>query len=679
MKINKVIIDNFRNIIHAEYDLTQKNIFAGPNRRGKTNTILAIYWALSDTILNGSNDYTTFKPLHNPALNPTVELLFDSGFTIKKMYKQEYTKGEVSGNTTEYWINDEPTKQTEARKKIKKFLGTNRDLDADKVDLIQVLCDPYYLSEKLDYKLLRKFVIELIGDVNDEDVIQTDPSFNDAVDVLKKHGYDTVAAAKDLKDKIGTAKKEIDEYRNQIIGLERVQDIDSEVLARSKRELEETDQRLAELNQSKLTKVNPNIARLQKEISDLQLKLSKSMDADRAYLDKQNQSLTNRMIPLNDNLRLQNTLLEQETKKFFDTRSSVSNLMNDIDTLKRKLESTQSLVVSKRKEWSEVSERQYHPMPHMDAKNCPHCGGVLNQELLDHHTAREVENAKRFGDTQKADLEVIVSAGKKANEELVNIQMSIDVKQKELITKTDELNELTKLTHERQSEIRNLQEQTTAISYEKAMSYESDTTKSLQEKLSILQKQLSDETLANYASNVDDRINQVYAQQDELKKAVDKHRAFVIAQQEIKKVKKDIDVKLDVQTRLESKLAIVNNFMKAKLNLIKTNAEKVFGSRVSLTLIEPNIEGDGWKQVCYFSVLDKDTQFKNGSGSEKILNGIYLIECVRRHLGLEVLPVIFDECDKLDSAAIAGLDTNAQIITTKVDDQNYKDVTLLSI
>ena len=37
MKLKKVIIDNFRNIAHAEHNLEDLNIFQGPNRQGKTN------------------------------------------------------------------------------------------------------------------------------------------------------------------------------------------------------------------------------------------------------------------------------------------------------------------------------------------------------------------------------------------------------------------------------------------------------------------------------------------------------------------------------------------------------------------------------------------------------------------------------------------------------------------
>ena len=57
---------------------------------------------------------------------------------------------------------------------------------------------------------------------------------------------------------------------------------------------------------------------------------------------------------------------------------------------------------------------------------------------------------------------------------------------------------------------------------------------------------------------------------------------------------------------------------------------------------------------------------------------LYLIECIRKALGLQDLPYIFDECDKLDNNSLANLDTDSQIITTMVDDENYKEITLIS-
>ena len=68
MKLQKVIIDNFRNINHAEYDLQRVNLFTGPNMTGKTNTILAIYWAITGFLIDGSSDDESLKTTYTCAL-----------------------------------------------------------------------------------------------------------------------------------------------------------------------------------------------------------------------------------------------------------------------------------------------------------------------------------------------------------------------------------------------------------------------------------------------------------------------------------------------------------------------------------------------------------------------------------------------------------------------------------
>ena len=99
MRINKVIINNFRNIQHSEYDLGRINLFTGPNQTGKTNTILAIYWAMTDFLMDGSTDYPSFKPSSDTKAEVSVELQFDS-FTLKKTYAEKWTKTRGSEDMT---------------------------------------------------------------------------------------------------------------------------------------------------------------------------------------------------------------------------------------------------------------------------------------------------------------------------------------------------------------------------------------------------------------------------------------------------------------------------------------------------------------------------------------------------------------------------------------------------
>ena len=126
----------------------------------------------------------------------------------------------------------------------------------------------------------------------------------------------------------------------------------------------------------------------------------------------------------------------------------------------------------------------------------------------------------------------------------------------------------------------------------------------------------------------------------------------------------------------EQNLLLVNEFTLTKLNMFNKHVSEVFKDRVKFTLIENNIKEGSWNEVCYPSVLDKDTPFTNGSGSEQILTGIYLIECIKNKLSIPSSLYIFDECDKLDTKSLASIETQSQLITTKVDDVNYKEIIL---
>ncbi len=97
MQLKRMTIDNFRNIKHAEYDMKDINIFTGPNRMGKTNTILAAYWAITDFMMDGSSDFPSLKPHDDPSAEVSVELTFDS-FKMKMTFKEKWVK--TRGSTT---------------------------------------------------------------------------------------------------------------------------------------------------------------------------------------------------------------------------------------------------------------------------------------------------------------------------------------------------------------------------------------------------------------------------------------------------------------------------------------------------------------------------------------------------------------------------------------------------
>ena len=208
---------------------------------------------------------------------------------------------------------------------------------------------------------------------------------------------------------------------------------------------------------------------------------------------------------------------------------------------------------------------------------------------------------------------------------------------------------------------------------------DSETTKALEAAVSELRdkvKQMEEDKLSG-ANDLMKKIDELEKEKEAERATVNHHIAFLGTQKRIDEIKKEVDAMTAKLIEREQEAVLVTQFLEVKLNLFQQRIASVFGQRVKFTLISQNLKKGSWDEVCYASVLDKDTPFENGSGSEKILTGIYLAECIKEKLGLNDLPYIFDECDKLDTVSLATMNTHAQRFTTKVDDVNYSRLTLI--
>ena len=293
MKLNRVTIDNFRNITHAEYNLEDVNIFEGPNRQGKTNTILAIYWAITDFLMDGSSDFASFKPLDDTKKKVSVELEFDT-FKLKKEFYEKWTKTRgseeetMTGHNTDYFIDDIKTKVTDAKKELMQKFGVDGKTDIAKFDLLRAVMDPYYLA-KNDWKVTRQFIIELVGDVENAAVINDNPELEPVANRLAQDWYDTDKSKKFYKQQIKNSNDDITRLEGQIEGLQMVKDVSSEDLQAAQAEIENIDAAIAN---TKAGKKDTSISdALQKELTELQQQALDMETAERAEHNAQNASV----------------------------------------------------------------------------------------------------------------------------------------------------------------------------------------------------------------------------------------------------------------------------------------------------------------------------------------------------------------------------------------------------
>ena len=678
MELKKVIIENFRNIVHAEYDLTSRSIFAGPNRKGKTNTILAIYWALTDLLLDGSSDYQSFKPGYIEETEVSVELVCDA-FTLKKVYKGWRPRQQGSGDpgdlqhTTDYWIDGTKFKsQGEAKKTLLRLLGTNQQFETSKFDLTRALIDPYYIGQGCDYKTLRSFIIEIIGDVSNEDVFAADPALLTIRDLMSRYQYDPGLAQKFVKQQVAAVKKDIEASEQQIKGLESVQDIDATLLKEAQESITQIDKQIAGLQVQLSGRDNPQINEAKLKLSDMTLKLAESRTQDMEAVQEHNRQIEAEISRL-QKVQQDATLQAQDLiRRKVSAENAILGNDQKINSLEQQIEELEARRQERLQEYHARNAEEY-TQPEDRKEVCPNCGHVLNQDALESYRSQWEANKQR-------DLDYIVKQGKQLNNDIENLRFKIEELRKGKASAEENLPLIKQEIRSFETDAQQAQDSVGQLRKQLTDIVDSDQTTALKEAVKEAQDNYDNLIKAQQASMTDVQveIQRLNAESLQHRGVLDDHGAYLATQKKADALRNQIQAKEDTLIDFEQQSILVDRFLEIKLGLFQRRISGVFGDRVQFTLIKYNLKKGSWDEVCYPSVLDKNTPFEDGSGSEKILTGIYLAECVKRHLGLGDLPYIFDECDKLDTASLAAIPTQAQIITTKVDDVNYNKVTLIS-
>lgn len=664
MKLNRVTIDNFRNIGHAEYNLEDINIFEGPNRQGKTNTILAIYWAITDFLMDGSSDYASFKPLDDTKKKVSVELEFDT-FKFKKEYFEKWTKTRgsetetMTGHYTDYYIDDIKTAPTNAKKDLIQKFGVEGKTNVSKFDLLRAIIDPYYLARN-DWKVTRKFIIELVGDVENTAVINDNPELEPVANRLAQDWYNTDQTKKYYKQQINNSNDDITRLEGQIEGLQMVKDVSSEDLQAAQVEIENIDAAIAN---TKAGKKDTSISdALQKELTELQQQALDMETAERAEHNAQNASVREARA------NAQAKIAEAQKAKD-DARNEVIRIDNEaadvdlkINRLKLNIGDREKRLERLRNEYKNTKAQALQT----EEITCPNCGHVLNQDAIEAEKQRHDER-----------LEQLLNDGKNASLELQNAQFKLEeiqgrIKEIELqqVHAHSAMNRATEALQACENEYHAISDRPYLASIE---------LNNLKSAVLEKQKELQNQRLIeSQDTSMHDTLARLQAQKELPQQTLNQHHAFIANQEQIAKVQEQIKAEQKSLMNCEQSLALVERFIQLKLQAFQARIESVFGTKVRFTLIENNIKEGSWNEVCYPSVCDKETPFLNGSGSEQIIAGIYIAECIKKKLGIEDLPFIFDECDKLDTQSLKALETNAQIITTKVNDVQHKKLTLVA-
>ena len=193
MKLTQLNLQNFKGIEFGDFRFTNNTIIRGDNATGKTTVFDALCWLLfgKDSLDRADFQIKTLKngePVHN--VNHMVQAAFDNEdgteFTLKRIYREKYSNprgGEVklTGHTTDYFINDVPSKEKEYKAFINNMINE---------DVFKLITNPLFFNEQYTWQNRRKLLLEMCGDVDDASVINSKDELKRLTELLNGRSVD---------------------------------------------------------------------------------------------------------------------------------------------------------------------------------------------------------------------------------------------------------------------------------------------------------------------------------------------------------------------------------------------------------------------------------------------------------------------------------------------------------
>lgn len=372
----------------------------GDNGTGKTTLYDAYLWLLfgkdstgrSDGA-NGFNVKTTGedgKPIYRLEHSVTAVLEVDGKeiklqrSLVEKWQKVNGTTDEVMKDETQYFINDVRT-------------GTKKEYQAEiseiiPEDVFRMITNPYYFTS-LGAETQKDMLLEMVGNIDDEEVAATDPDFLALLDQingtsLAKWTREIAAKKKSCNDalatipaSIETAQKLMPESENWAVlekQLKEVQDrvkgIDAQIADKSALNDEAYKRKMA----------------LMKQQADKRIKLQDRENTIRMEANAAHNKA------LSDIQQMENELSINQ-KNLDSYRNDKMNVDGKIDELNGKL-------VEMREQFKAVAKEQF-PEPSGDVLVCPTCGEPYKGENLENAIAKLRGNFEQSKSKRQKDIQ----------------------------------------------------------------------------------------------------------------------------------------------------------------------------------------------------------------------------------------------------------------------------------
>ena len=617
MKLEKLSLTHFRGQSSFELDAQGRNVtIYADNGIGKTTIADAFFWLLFG---KDSRNRAKFDIKFSPngkvlsGLNAVVEGTFEVGgktLTLSRDYHEVATtkrgslEAQVTGNTTDFRVNDVPVSESIYQAKIKEFCDEN---------LFRMLTDPEYFASSMKWQDRRVMLLEICGDVTTEDVIASDKSLAPLTEALDGRSIDDFKAITiSKKTKTAEAKKSIptrlDEARRSMPTIEEMEEGgDLELLQKDLGDLQK--KQLGLTDGGAVREKKSRQAEIKVELQKIELEMQKIARGDLDEVEK--------------TLRTKRSALGEVEDKIRRKESQIADA-------KRMVGECEADRASLRQDYTDLNALTFEFRGDL---NCATCG----QELPVGKVAEIKEAAEaKFNNDKANGLANIQSKGlaKKARQEELEAgiqerEKEIEVLQDQVATLKTEIDELDEKLRGTEAPVVDLNSNREAL----ILMEESD-----QLAGEIIQLQEGNDAelqeVAAQISRVQARIT--FAQK---RKAAEAQRDQITKRiAELEQEQKDLAKEFE---KLEKHIFLVESFIRAKVKLLTDKINSKF-DHVAFKLFDEQING-GLTECCE-ATLDGRPYATALSTSERINAGLDIINTLSRHYGFAP-PIFIDNAE----------------------------------
>ena len=633
MKLTKLELLNFKGLKAFTINLNGDVVIRGDNATGKTTVFDSVCWLLfgKDSLDRADFEIKTLdkgEPIHKVNHEVTGTFTLDEGGTVelKRVYREKYSSprgGEVTmtGHTTDYFVDGVPKKEKEYKEIVNSLVDEN---------IFKLITNPLYFNETYSWQNRRKLLLEMCGDISDEDVIAEYSELKALTDILSGHSVDD--HRKVVASKKAAINKELDMIPVRIDEALRGKptiDTPRDVLIQ---EISLATTTLETLEADKALLVNGHaVVDTRAELRDVQRRLMARESELQMEYKKQS--------------ALKSNEYDMVVSELNNLSSKVENTKHRLDTSNRDIQLIESTINELMHQRQQVNEDVFV----MDIdENCPTCGQKLPAEQI--QAAREkaetnfnLRKSKRLEEINQSielkqqDIENI----EKRNASLESVEtLEALIKAKELVKQTiiDEIGQLTAPVLEDDSIYADLKAEEFMLQMKLD---ESNTDHS--EEIADIDNRIA--TTKEHRFNLETELNKY-----EEAKRIDTRVAELETQQAELATEK---------SKLDEAAYLMDEFIKAKVNML----EDVINSRFKLARFKMfNVMLNGNVEECCETTY-KGVPYRSMNNAARINVGLDIINALTSYFKVNA-PVFIDNAE----AVTEFVPVNSQTIKLIVDE-----------